>query len=426
MRVLLVVGWLLAAQLASATLAFAVETDVDKLLEFLIKEKVLTQEKATEFRADLAIKKQEEKQPAAVPDWVQNIKLKGDVRTRYEWDKNKNQQDNSRARIRVRIGVEAKVNNKLKAGIGISTGNTNDPRSRDITLGNSSTANTPGSPKGIILDYAYGQYTPFNWLTLTAGKFQNVLWQPFDALWDNDITPEGFGVNLSHKFNSKLDFFLNNLFYILKNDSRLDKQAFLEALQSGINWAVNGKVKLKSALTYYLFQGVKGAQKFSDSKSGTAPYASSGNTLVGGTYRYNYNSIQPTVELSFKDPFQGFLPYAAIFGDYIYNVSSVGNGAGGFDLGLKFGAEKVSDWKQWQGKLVYSKLGRDSRLDILTDNNRYGGNTNSQAIEGILEFGLGKNTTLVLDYYSSQSLTKASSTGYAPEQLFQADWNLKF
>ncbi len=69
MRIILVVGWLLAAQLASATLAFAAESDVDRLLEFLIKEKVLTQEKATEFRADLAIKKQDEKQPAAVPDW---------------------------------------------------------------------------------------------------------------------------------------------------------------------------------------------------------------------------------------------------------------------------------------------------------------------------------------------------------------------
>ncbi|MDP3041554.1 MAG: hypothetical protein Q8N62_02305 [Candidatus Omnitrophota bacterium] len=49
---------------------------MDSLLEFLIKEKVLTQEKATEFRADLAIKKQDEKQSATVPDWVQSIKLK--------------------------------------------------------------------------------------------------------------------------------------------------------------------------------------------------------------------------------------------------------------------------------------------------------------------------------------------------------------
>ncbi len=425
MRATFVFSWLLISLLVIAPAAIAAESDADRLLELLVQKKILTQSDATAFRADLAIKKQDEKQPLAAPDWVQNIKLKGDVRTRYEWDKNKGQHDNSRARIRARIGLEAKVNNKLKAGIGIATGKTSDPRSRDITLGNSSSTNTPGSGKDIILDYAYGQYTPVKWLTLTAGKFQNNLWQPLDVFWDNDLTPEGFGINLSHKLNSKVDLFVNDLFFILKNDSRTDNQPFLEALQPGLNWAVNDNVGLKSAFTYYLFKSVKGAQKFSDSKSGTAPYASSGNTLVGGRYKYNYNSVQGTSELTFKKPFRGLFPYASIFGDYIYNVSNISTGAGGYDLGLKFGTEKISDWKQWQAKLVYSKLGRDSRLDILTDNNRYGGNTNSKAIEAIFEVGVGKNTSVVFDYYDSKSLID-NGLGYSPEQVFQVDWNLRF
>ncbi|MDP2830633.1 MAG: putative porin, partial [Candidatus Omnitrophota bacterium] len=99
-------------------------------------------------------------------------------------------------------------------------------------------------------------------------------------------------------------------------------------------------------------------------------------------------------------------------------------GRGGYDIGVKFGDEKVSDWSKWQAKLVYSKLGRDSWLDILTDNNRYGGTTNSKAFEAILEYGLGKNTSLVFDYYYAKSLNKINSG--APEQRFQADWNLKF
>lgn len=426
MRIIPVVGWLLAAQLALAPLSFAAETDVDRLLELLVEKKVLTKDDATAFRADLAIKKQEEKPAPAVPEWAQNVKLKGDVRTRYEWDKNKGQHDNSRARIRARLGLEAKINSKVKAGVGIATGKTSDPRSRDVTLGNSSTANTPGAGKDIILDLAYGQYAPFKWLTLTAGKFQNNLWQPFDVFWDNDITSEGLGINLTHKLNSRAELFLNDLFFILKNDSRTDSQPFLAALQPGVNLAVSDKVNLKSAFTYYVFNSVKGAQKFSDSKSSSAPYASSGNTLVGGRYKYNYNSVQPSAEFSFKEPLNGLFRYASIFGDYIYNVSNVQTGAGGFDVGLKFGAEKVSDWRQWQAKVVYSKLGRDSRLDILTDNNRYAGNTNSRALEAILEFGLGKNTTLILDYYDSESLTKTNGSGYSPEQLFQIDWNLKF
>ena len=427
MRISLVFSWLIAGVFLTGALSWAAETDVDRLLEFLIKEKVITQEKATEFRADLAVKKQEEKQPASVPDWVQNVKLKGDFRSRYEFTKNKGQEDNSRARIRARIGIEGKVNNRLKAGIGISTGSSSDPRSRDITLGNQSGAtNTPGSPKTIILDYAYGQYTPANWLTLTIGKFQRNLWQPFDTFWDNDLTPEGVGINLTHKLNSKTELFLNNLFFILKNDSRTDNRPFLEAIQPGVDWAVNNKIQLKSALTYYLFQHIKGAAKFSDSKSATSPYTSSGNTLVNGVYKYNYNAIQPSVELSFKEPLNGLFPYASIFGDYIYNLSRPQTGRGGFDIGVKFGNEKVSDWSQWQAKLVYSKLGRDSWLDIITDNNRYGGDTNSKAFEAILEYGLGKNTSLVFDYYYAKSLSQNSTAGRAPEHLFQVDWNLKF
>ena len=427
MRVFRIFSWLAAILFFTGAKLWAVESDVDRLLELLVQEKVISAEKATEFRADLAVKKQEEKQPATIPDWVQNIKLKGDLRTRYEWTQDKGQQDNSRARIRARLGVEGKINNKLKAGVGIATGKSSDPRSRDITFGNSSSSNTPGSPKDIILDYAYGQYTPVKGFSLTAGKFQNTLWQPFDVFWDNDLTEEGFGFNFNHKLTPKVDFFFNDLFFILKNDSRTDKQPFLEALQPGLNWYISDKVNLKSAFSYYLFESIKGAQKFSDSKSGTAPFASSGNTLTpAGTYKYNYNAIQPSLELSFNEPFNGLFPYVSVFGDYIHNVSGVNHGANGFDAGLKCGNEKVSDWKQWQGKLVYSKLERDSWLDILTDNNRYGGNTNSKALEAIFEFGLGKNTSIVLDYYNAESLTSTSSTNNAPEQLLQVDWNLRF
>ena len=426
MKIVKVTGWLLAAQLVLVPLSFAIESDVDRLLELLVEKKVLTREDANAFRAEVAMQKQEEKPAPVMPSWLENTKLKGDVRVRYEWDKNKGLQDNSRARIRARLGVESKISNKFKLGIGMATGRTNDPRSRDITLGNSSSPNTPGSGKDIILDYAYGQYTPVKWFTLTAGKFQNNLWQNLDIFWDNDLTPEGFGFNLSHKLNANLDLFFNDLFFALKNDSRTDKQAFLEAAQPGFRWGITKNTGLKGAVAYYHFKSVKSARRFSDSRGGAVPYAGSGNTILGGRYKYNYDSFQPTFELSFKEPLQGLVPYLAIFGDYIRNVSHIPTGAGGFDVGLKFGAEKVSDFKQWQAKIVYAKLGRDCWLDILTDNNRYGGATNSESIEGILEFGLGKYVSLVMDYYATWSLTKAVGTDYAPEQLLQVDWNLRF
>jgi polyhydroxyalkanoate synthesis regulator phasin len=428
MRVLLVISWLLAGLSLVTPLSFAAESDVDRLLDLLVKKGVLTQDDATTFRAELAVKKQEEKQPASVPEWLENVKIKGDVRVRYQWEKNKGEQDNSRARIRARLGVEGKVNNKLKAGIGIATGQAGDPRSRDITLGNSSSANTPGAGKDIILDYAYAQYTPLSWLALTAGKFQNNLWQPHDVFWKGDITPEGAGINLTSKFTSKLYFFVNELFFILKNDSRTDNRPFLNALQPGLTYALNDRINFKSAFTYYKFEFVKGAKKFSYSKSGSAPYTASGNSLRNNTYRYNYDAIQPSLEAAFKNLFGAWIPSVSLFGDYIYNVAHVQpeTGESGYDIGLKFGYDKVNDWSQWQAKLVYSKLGRDAWLDIFTDNNRYGGTTNSRTYEAMLEYGLGKNTSLCLDYYWSKSLTSAARIGRAPEQAVQVDWNTKF
>lgn len=407
----------------------AAESDVDRLLELLVEKNVVSADDAAGFRADLAIKKAEEKSDISVPAWVQNIKLKGDARVRYEWDKNKGLTDNSRARVRARLGIEGKANNKVKGAIGIATGKTSDPRSRDATLGNSSTANTPGAGKDIILDYVYGQYTPSSWLTFTAGKFPNILWQPFDVFWDNDITEEGFGININRKLNSKLDFFVNDLFFILKNDSRTDKQPFVNAFQPGFNLAINDQTGLKSAVSYYKFKStaIKGAQKFSSSNSGGTGYTTSGNSLSGGRYKYEYDAVQPSFELSFKNPLGGLLPFASVFGDYIYNVARAhpGTGRGGFDAGFKFGYDKVSGWSQWQAKVVYSKLGRDAWFDSLTDNNRYAGNTNSKAYEGILEYGLGKNTSLVLDYYYAKSLTKGAAR-YQPEQIVQVDWNIRF
>ncbi len=425
MRKILVIGWLLAAQLAQAAVAFAVETDVDRLLEFLIKEKVLTQEKATEFRADLAIKKQEEKQPSVVPDWVQSIKLKGDVRTRYEWDQNKGQADYNRARIMSRLGLEGKINNKVKLGIGIATGSSSDPRTSYVTLGSNvgqaSTTNTPDSAKNVVLNYAYGEYAPFKGLRLIGGKFPDTIWRPTDSFWDTDINPEGIGINFDYKLNSKVGLFWNELFNVLRNDARTDQQVFMSVTQPGVTIAINDNINLKSALAVNVFTNIKGATKFSTS--------SSTNSLTSTSqYKYNYNSLQPSAELSIKEPFGGLVPYAALFGDYVYNFSlpSSATGKGGYDFGLKFGDPKVEDWKKWQTKIIYSKLGREAWLDIFPDSSRYSGKTNDQAIEAQFDFGLGKNTSLTLDYYYARNLTKTSGGDRAAAQVLQLDWNLKF
>ena len=62
MRTFLALSWLVASFLALASMAFAAESDVDRLLDLLTEKGVISKEDAAAFRADLAIKKQEEKQ----------------------------------------------------------------------------------------------------------------------------------------------------------------------------------------------------------------------------------------------------------------------------------------------------------------------------------------------------------------------------
>ncbi|MGA2774455.1 MAG: putative porin [Candidatus Omnitrophota bacterium] len=407
-------------------------SEVDALLQKLIDKGILTAPEAQQIRTETneEIAKTEKqkledyKQTTKdnLPDWVKNTKLTGDFRLRYQYDKDKGQVDQSRARIRARLGVISQINDKLEMGVGIATGKSSDPRTRNVTLGtDAAVTNTPGSAKTILLDYAYAKYTPVNGVSIIGGKYINPLWQPHDMFWDPNITPEGAALTLKHDLNSRLQLFMNNMFYWLTNDARTDtKWPVMFVFQPGATFKINNTTNLKGALAYYKFDALKNRPKFANS-AGT-------NTFINGNYAYNYDSVQPSVELSFKEPFHGLLPFASIFGDYMYNTSLPSNatGAGAFDVGIKFGNESVSDARQWQARLVYSKLGRDAWLDNITNVDRYyPGRTNSKDYEAILDYGLGKNTWLRLRYYYAESLSKVNDT-YTPENTLQLDWNMKF
>ncbi len=417
--------------------------EVDLLVQKLVDKGVLS---ANEGQILLdETKQQVAKQNAtatndAIPLWIQTTKIKGDTRLRFEGVKDKLTTSGAAAkyvtheRLRVRLGLESKVNDQMKVGIGIATGKTTDPRSRNISLGNSTDApvtgttatdNTPASGKNILLDYAYADWSPSPYVTITGGKFQNPIWSPWDMIWKGDITPEGAAVKINYPVNGDLQLFFNNLDFVLRNiDTAGSKQPGMYAVQPGFVYSVAPWASLKGAVAYYQFENLRGNPKFS--------YSKGGNTLDSNSnYKYNYNSLQESAELGIQNHLGAFgelVPYFAVFGDYIYDLSASGSsGRGGFDTGVKFGYEKVADWKQWQGKLATSKIGHDAWVDAFTDSDRYQkGKTNTQSYEGVLEYGLGKNTSLVLDYYYSFLLPKQTVGGHLPEQVVQVDWNLKF
>ncbi|MCM8763208.1 MAG: putative porin, partial [Candidatus Omnitrophica bacterium] len=344
--------------------------------------------------------------------------------------------DRQRGRFRLRLGIETKPNDKILAAVGIASGKTADPRSTNQTFQDAF------DKKPVILDYAYVQYSPKPWVNLIGGKMKNPLWEPGDLIWDTDITPEGGSLNFSKKLNSKTALFLNTgVFVIDENNSGSgdDDDPILYTVQPGIEYAATDTVKLKAAFSYYNFSNVKGR---------TLDYGSGTNSAVGGKLINDYAAFIPAAEISITEPLKPLsqflpsfleIPYFAIFAEYVVNPlkkNDLSDSATiirydgrntGYMLGFKLGAAKIEKWGDWQFKYNYAKLSKDAIPDILPDSDRYGGKTGIKAHEAVLEYGLGKNTWLSIDYYYAEQLKgNFRSTQSKPASVVQVDWNLKW
>ena len=385
--------------------------EVDILVEKLVKKGVLTPVEAqiilNETKHEVA-KEGAQGKNNTLPGWIQKIELKGDLRLRYQWNKNESSMDRHRGRYRFRWGAKTKVVDKVKAGFGFASGGT-DPRSTNQTMTN--TFETPD----LRLDYAYVEYAAIQCLTLYGGKFPRkpVLWQPSDLLWDSDINTEGLAGAYSKNIASGFDLFINTGAYILdelKNDT---SDPLLITAQPGVKLDITNNIDVKVALAYYSFNGVKGVALDHSAETNSVDTT---NQLI-----YEYNSINPNLEIGLKEPLGGIVPFGALYLDYISNPDPASDNTG-YLTGVKFGAKNVKKKGQWQFKYMYRRLEKDAWLDTFSDSDFYDGGTDVKGHELIVEYGLADNVILALDYYLSENITGTTNS----ENLFQFDLNFKF
>ena len=409
--------------LMSAGIQASSAGEIDLLLQKLVDKGVLTGAEAQQIKIETQEQVKKEiatGKSSSIPAWVQNIKLKGDLRLRYQTKHDKAtgdyEKDTNVGRVRMRLGIEGKVNDKIMAGVGIATGS-GDPRSTNISFGGYN------SKKTVVLDYAYAKYNALPWFTLVGGKMylNDTLWEPTDLIWDTDITPEGAVIQLNKSINPKLSVSMNAGALIVDTDTSSDNDAPMAyIIQPGANYKFNDDVSLKGAFSFQSFHNVKGHASSSYSSA-----SNSGNITKGtSNYLYDYQMLNPALELKIVQPFRKFglnIESLKLFGEYVNNVD-VSSGNSGFSLGFQFGNEKVEKWGDWQIRYVYAMLEKDAVLDVLPDSDRYSGKTGMRSHEGSLTYGLGKNTSLGLDVYRSWSIIGAK----APETLFQVDRNMKF
>lgn len=380
--------------------------EVDILVQKLVDKGILTPAEGAKILTET---KQEARRQIAqgkhdiLPEWLQNTRVKGDLRLRGQYQKFDNSEDRWRPRFRYRLGVESKVNQQVKVGFGICSGGV-DPRSTNQTFQDSF------SSKGVNIDYAFGQYDPFTWASVVGGKMKNPLWNPSDLIWDTDITPEGFAILLNRKvMNDQVALFCNGGWFLIDEFSARGNDPSMYVLQPGFDWTINEKAGLKAAAAYYGFSHLEKCKLDHSSKTNT------GAATTGLVYDYDALVLSGQFRL-----LPGIVPYAALFGDYVHNPDP-DNGGNAWLVGFTFGEEKIKEFGQWRAQYSYRRLEKDAILDILPDSDFFEGCTGVQGHEAIFEYGIGKNTWLSLDYYRTEKI-RGSEDGH----LFQLDWNFKF
>ncbi|SPL70377.1 putative porin [Acinetobacter stercoris] len=238
-------------------------------------------------------KKENWAQPSALPDWINRIKLYGDLRVRGEgnfYDKGNfpyyinynaintgspydttgqsglpsvinTTKDRERLRLRARLGLTADISETLKADFRLTTGGFTNPVSSNETMGNNFNRYNLG------LDRAYLTYQPIESLSIWAGRMENP-WYSSDLVWDDDLGFDGVAAKYQFELSDSVKPFITVGALSVQNTSvdlptySVSKQSsrdkWLFAGQIGTDWKIQDDINARVGLAYYHFYNVVG------------------------------------------------------------------------------------------------------------------------------------------------------------------------
>jgi hypothetical protein len=199
-------------------------------------------------------------------------------------------QDRFRERYRLRFNAEAALNDQLKGGFSIASGDLNNP------ISTNQTANQYDTRTPIAIDRAYVTYDPkwFRPLTVTGGKFA-YNWFNTELVWDKDLNPEGAGETLA--FNVKTPVlkkfslvgfqlpFAENKRTTTTDKSLYNTMVYGEQLQTF--WQLGSRVKLSAYASFYDW-------KYADSVAFSV-VTPNGASPQSGLLALNNNGLQDSI-----------------------------------------------------------------------------------------------------------------------------------
>jgi hypothetical protein len=463
----------------------AVAQDNNALLEALVRKGVLTDREAEEIRLENAQEvKQMDASKIKLNSSLDELKLYGDVRLRYQYDDTdqqvlsptpdgrNNDRQRSRWRFRLRLGAEYKFKGPFFAGVMVQT--VEDANSTNKTFDNGF------DNYGIFISKAYIGWDAADWATIILGKQDNPFYTT-NMVWDSDINPSGFvevvefhklfgheetygepnpkgGYSKDGKENKEItatrwveprwSLTLNAGQFVydssneesdFDSDASWDSYLFVTQLVAGYEWAEGVGAIVAPGFMFYNAAQIAVAVNFTDEDLNGAGDRYDNKDVIGATR--DLRIVTAPGEIHF--PLFGM--GAALYWDFAWNTAAndrafnIYRGIGNFTsisdrdklawlVGLKLGkAKKAGSWGLFAN---WRETGFASLDPNLTDSDFNGGRLNAKGVESGFEYAITDNIVFGLKWLYAWNLDKNlvvdPVTGGNVNKTLQVDLSAKF
>lgn len=435
--------WASAALFAAASITASHGQSADALIRKLVDKGILTREEAAELREEAAAEEAEAASAAKtiLPDWVDSLKIGGDVRLRFDHIDTGHSgfTERNRFRYRLRYGVVATLRENFEAGFRLISGQDQNGLGGDPISGNS-TFQDNASKKYVFIDQAYAKWrfldSPDWEGAFTAGKMAN----PFEfssLVFDSDYTPEGFAQSFAFNLAKTHTLGLSLGQFALDEISGSGRDPFLFGAQlrlesewteristafgiSGLMITSEEQLRETPALALRV-QPVDAAGNpagapvtITTAEAGSAvPNSNSGNTRVNGVLTDDYNPVIAAAEATYK--LDGFWGYDGAFpirfgGEFMHNPGADDHNEG-YTLALTFG--KAGKRGQWEAGYRWKHLQADAWYEEVVDSDfgalfpgaRFRSGTNVEGHILRAAYSPFDSFTLGLSYFLTERIT---------------------
>ena len=380
-------------------------SEADGLLTEMKKEGERQKEAIKEVAAETA---KEEARAASVkiPEWVERIKLGGDLRLRHDtqWRTEKavggvvEEYHLNRERFRLRLGMKAETTKNTEVGVRLASG-----EGFQNTTNQSFDEHARG--KQIFIDRAYASWKPTDFLKIRGGKQKNPLFTSA-LVWDPDVNPEGLSENLAFDINDRMEIYANLGQWFIEelNIKDTNSDPTLLAFQLGSKIKPTEKTKLELGVTYYNFRNL-------DSLDWGAGVLSDTTEFLGYNNRHSQQMVFDQNgkllnefgcwEAGAKLGVKGVLPVPfSLFGNFIQNSKADTDGlinrgvdpgdSDPADLASYLGDDRDTGWQigfsvgnnkkkgDLYGKYFYQELEDYAFPALFVDSDFHGGGTNNK------------------------------------------------